>query len=130
MLIDEPKFDSSVRQAFEPAGDIFYFRLHGRNREKWWSHAGAWERYDYLYSQREIASIAQKLKSMARAQGERPGKSFVFFNNHARGQAVVNAIMLSHEMGTPVKSRPIDQLVKQFPQLCGLIPVSKEPPLL
>jgi uncharacterized protein YecE (DUF72 family) len=67
---------------------------------------------------------------MARTQGERLGKSFVFFNNHARGQAVVNAIMLSHEMGTPVKSRPIDQLVTQFPQIAGLVPLSKEPPLL
>ncbi|MBI2359338.1 MAG: DUF72 domain-containing protein [Deltaproteobacteria bacterium] len=129
-LIDEPKFESSVRQEFEPAGSIFYLRLHGRNRAKWWRHAEAWERYDYLYSQKEVASIAQKLKSVARAQGERLGKAFVFFNNHARGQAVVNAIMLSHEMGTPVKSRPVDQLVSQFPQIAGLVPLSKQPPLL
>jgi len=121
VLIDEPKFGSSVRQEFDPVGQIFYLRLHGRNREKWWSHAEAWERYDYLYSPQEIAEIAAKLKSLAGAHAKRLGKAFVFFNNHARGQAVVNAIMLCHEMGAPVQVRPAEGLVKRFPQISGLV---------
>jgi len=121
VLIDEPKFGSSVRQEFDPVGRIFYLRLHGRNREKWWSHAEAWERYDYLYSPQEIAEIAAKLKSVARAYAERSGKAFVFFNNHARGQAVVNAIMLCHEMGVPVGARLPEEMLRRFPQISGLV---------
>lgn len=129
-LIDEPKFGSSVKQVFEPGGQIFYLRLHGRNRDKWWTHGEAWERYDYLYSPQEIEEIGQRLKSMARAHSEGVRKAFVFFNNHARGQAVVNAIMLCHELGVPVEARPIDALVKKFPQISGLIPSPSEGTLL
>lgn len=121
VLVDEPKFGSSVRQDFEAVGRIFYLRLHGRNREKWWSHAEAWERYDYLYSPQEIGDIAGKLKSIARSHAERSGKGFVFFNNHARGQAVANAIMLCHEMGAPVRARLGEGMLQRFPQISGLV---------
>lgn len=121
-LIDEPKFSFSVRQSFEPVGENFYLRLHGRNREKWWHHAEAWERYDYLYSAEEIRETAQKLKSTAGSDGKRIRRAFVFFNNHARGQAVANAIMLSHEMGAPVRARPIAEMLTHFPQLTGFVP--------
>jgi uncharacterized protein YecE (DUF72 family) len=125
-LIDEPKFESSVRQEFAPDEGILYLRLHGRNYEKWWNHDEAWERYDYLYSPKAVAEISRSLKSPAPAGGKRPGKAFVFFNNHARGQAVVNAIMLSHEMGSPVTARPIAQMLRDFPQLSGLVPAPSE----
>lgn len=122
VLIDEPKFGSSIRQDFEPVGDIFYFRLHGRNYAKWWEHGETWERYDYLYSPDEIGGLARELKSMVRQHGERLRKAFVFFNNHARGQAVVNAIMLSHEMGIPIKGVPSENFVKAYPQIAGVVP--------
>lgn len=122
VLIDEPKFVSSIRQEFEPVGDIFYLRLHGRNWKKWWTHEQAWERYDYLYSQEEITDLAGDLKSMRRTHGERLRKAFVFFNNHARGQAAVNGFMLSHEMGILIKGRPSEELLKAFPQISGMVP--------
>jgi len=31
VLIDEPKFATSIRQNWSPGGEIFYFRAHGRN---------------------------------------------------------------------------------------------------
>ena len=37
VLIDEPKFASSIRQDFAPLGEIFYFRAHGRNAKAWLS---------------------------------------------------------------------------------------------
>lgn len=122
VLIDEPKFGASVKQELDPGGPIFYFRLHGRNRERWWTHGEPWERYDYFYSTQEIEGIAQRLKSMTRARSQDVRKAFVFFNNHARGQAVVNAIMLGHGLGVPVKARPIGELLRKFPQISELVP--------
>jgi uncharacterized protein YecE (DUF72 family) len=121
VLIDEPKFASSIRQGFETVGQILYFRAHGRNIAKWWNHKESWERYDYCYSWDEIKEMAQKLKTAA---GSRPdlGKALVFFNNHARGQAATNAFMLQHELGIPIKASPVEALTRAFPQISEMIP--------
>lgn len=121
VLIDEPKFGSSVRQESEPVGEILYFRAHGRNAANWWNPPETWMRYDYTYSQEEIQGLAQELKRATREKGDL-SKAFVFFNNHARGQAVANAIMLSHEMGIPMKSAPLGALTSTFPQVAGIVP--------
>jgi uncharacterized protein YecE (DUF72 family) len=92
VVIDEPKFQSSVRQKVEPLGEMLYLRLHGRNAAKWWKHERAEERYDYLYSETELRPFAERLRKI---RAESPlRRAFVFFNNHARGQAVQNARML------------------------------------
>ena len=121
VLIDEPKFGSSVKQEFEPVGEILYFRAHGRNWQNWWNPREAWMRYDYCYSHEEVQQFAGELKRLTK---ERPDlvKALVFFNNHAKGQAVVNAIMLRHEMGIPIKSRPSQKLLTTFPQISGIVP--------
>jgi uncharacterized protein YecE (DUF72 family) len=115
VLIDEPKFASSVRQKFEPLGNLFYFRAHGRNARQWWNHKQAWERYDYCYSRDEIRTMAEKITAAA----GRPGvqKAFAFFNNHARANAAANAIMLSQELGARLKAMPPEAMVIKFPQL-------------
>jgi uncharacterized protein YecE (DUF72 family) len=119
-LIDEPKFASSVRQAFEPLGDVLYFRAHGRNAANWWNPPEAWMRYDYCYSHAEVRELASALKGIVT---QKPGlhKAFLFFNNHARGQAVVNAIMLSYEMGIPTTAGSLHALVEAFPQLSSIV---------
>ena len=114
-VIDEPKFDSSVRQSFEPEGEIFYLRLHGRNRAKWWRHQEAWERYDYLYGPEEIRVFADKIREII---GQAPQtKIYVFFNNHARGQAPANGLMLGHELGLEIAGPLPRSLVEAYPQL-------------
>lgn len=124
-VIDEPKFATSVRQPFEPAGELFYLRLHGRNAEKWWRHAESWERYDYLYSPEEISALAGRLRQV----GARfPGPVHALFNNHARGQAVANALMLKREMGQEIAAALPAEVVEAFPALRGCGPV--EPNLL
>ena len=37
-----------------------YFRMHGRNEEKWFSKAGRDETYDYYYNSGELAQIKQR----------------------------------------------------------------------
>ena len=40
VVIDEPKFATSIRQPAEAIGEIFYFRAHGRNAKAWWPPEG------------------------------------------------------------------------------------------
>lgn len=116
-VIDEPKFPSSVMQGFEPVGEILYLRLHGRNREKWWSHKEAWERYDYFYGPEEVRSLAAKIRGLAEKSPK--AKIYALFNNHARGQAVANALMLKHELGQELAVALPEALVRAYPQLVG-----------
>ncbi len=57
-------------------------RLHGRNDSK--SHY--W--YDYLYSESELIPWANKIKKIE----EQVSSTFVYFNNHYSGKAIVNAL--------------------------------------
>jgi uncharacterized protein YecE (DUF72 family) len=113
-LIDEPKFRDSIRQGLETTGDVFYFRAHGRNAQKWWHAKETWERYDYLYSREEIREHAETIKAAASASGVK--KAHAFYNNHSRGNAPANAIMLAQELNVPLKAIP-EAMVTQFPEL-------------
>jgi len=115
VVIDEPKFATSIRQELKPTGEIFYFRAHGRNTKAWWKHGESWERYDYLYSRGEIKKIAERIKIAASAPAIK--KSFAMFNNHARANAAANAIMLSQELGARLKAMPPEAMVTKFPEL-------------
>jgi uncharacterized protein YecE (DUF72 family) len=118
VLIDEPKFSSSIRQGLETIGDIFYFRAHGRNAKAWWRPKESWERYDYLYTRQEIKKIAARIESVTSAPGTKKG--FAFFNNHARANSAANAIMLSQELGLRPKSMPDEAMIAKFPELANL----------
>jgi uncharacterized protein YecE (DUF72 family) len=88
-----PKFSKDL------SGDVAYVRLHGRNAAKWYEHDHAYERYDYLYSVKEIERIAEDISAMT----ERAKESFVFFNNHYGAQAVTNARQLADVLGIATK---------------------------
>ena len=67
------------------ASRIGYLRLHSRNADLW--YAGAAERYDYRYSDTELADFAAQWAEVE-AQADRV---YAFFNNCHRGQAADNA---------------------------------------
>jgi Protein of unknown function DUF72 len=115
ILIDEPKFGTSIRQQPEVIGDILYFRAHGRNAKKWWHAKESWERYDYLYSRPEIKQHAKQIKAAASTPGVK--KALAFYNNHSRANAPANAIMLSQELGVRLKGMPSEAMVTKFPDL-------------
>lgn len=73
---------------------LAYLRLHGRNGETWWESDAA-SRYDYLYSDRELESIAERVRMIAASAGT----VLVYFNNHRRGQAVEGARSLRKLLG-------------------------------
>jgi uncharacterized protein YecE (DUF72 family) len=117
--IDEPKFASSIEQRFDFPGSIAYLRLHGRNQEKWWRHHVPWERYDYFYPPASMRRLSAQIKQIA---AKSPGtKFYVFFNNHARGQAPANALMLKSELAGGRDLRAPDALVGAFPDLKDFI---------
>jgi uncharacterized protein YecE (DUF72 family) len=63
-----------------------YMRFHGRNRKQWYG-TNSRDRYDFLYTDQDLAAYKGAIEDMV-------GKSVVmqvFFNNHAKGAAAVNA---------------------------------------
>ena len=118
-FIDEPKFSSSVRQDLSAPSGLAYLRLHGRNQQKWWQHQDAWERYDYFYQAENIRRLAERLKDLA---GKSPQtKFYVFFNNHARGQAVANAVMLQAVLEPDTQASAPQALIEAFPELRNFV---------
>src|SRR6266403_5312138 len=118
-FIDEPKFSTSVRQEIAADGVLSYIRLHGRNQQKWWKHQDAWERYDYFYAGENIRRLAARLKELA---AKSPVTKFhVFFNNHARGQAVANALMLKGELDPEHSARAPRALIDAFPEIQAFV---------
>ena len=82
--VDEPPLPNLLPPIAEATGKIGYVRFHGRNKEKWWQHEQAYERYDYTYQPEELVEWVPKIKKLAGATE----KTFVFANNHWRGQSI------------------------------------------
>lgn len=122
--IDEPKFDSSIRQDFAPGqAPLMYVRLHGRNAAQWWEHEEAEDRYNYFYREEELAPIADRVRA-ARAQGR---MAYLYLNNHFSAQAVANATTLRRLLDDPVTAPMPAELIARYPALDGT--VATLPPL-
>jgi uncharacterized protein YecE (DUF72 family) len=106
--VDQPLFDNSVKPADTVTGPIGYVRFHGRNYEKWFAHKESWERYNYLYSEKELEPWVERIESMAKSKD-----TYVVTNNHFRGQAIVNAGELKESLGLENKLPP--QLKEVYP---------------
>lgn len=108
--IDQPRFKDTLPATNHVTAPIAYYRLHGRNWEKWFNpNTSNEERYNYLYSQVELTPWAERIRDgAARASelepsgGPAPRESapgaYAILNNHFRGQAVANAIELQRAL--------------------------------
>ncbi len=99
--VDEPQLPGLLPPEAVATGPVAYVRFHGRNAARWWRHAEAWERYDYLYTEDELAPWIGKIRALE----SQSTTTFVFFNNHAGAQSVTNARMLRRLLDT---HRPLD----------------------
>ncbi|MFQ5914554.1 MAG: DUF72 domain-containing protein [Nitrospinota bacterium] len=113
-FIDEPKFRVSIRQTLPTQSARAYVRLHGRNREKWWDRDAGEQRYNYLYSQEDLFPYAGFLIERKEAEGT---TTFVFFNNHYRGQAPANALQLKLMLGETIEAQLPKTMKEGFPFL-------------
>jgi len=82
--VDEPQLPNLLPPLAEATSKIGYVRFHGRNSDKWWQHEQAYERYDYSYTPEELGEWVPKIRKLANVAE----KTFIFANNHWRGQSV------------------------------------------
>jgi uncharacterized protein YecE (DUF72 family) len=92
VVVDEPQgFPSSVPQVWEvTCSEFALVRLHGRNAETWAKKglASAAERFDYLYTGRELEALAAPVKALAASAR----RVHVLFNNCHGDKAQRNAV--------------------------------------
>lgn len=114
VMIDEPKFRTSIRQV-PLTTRLGYFRMHGRNYQQWWKHEAAEDRYNYRYSAAEQEQLAAEVWEVSR----RTKDLYAFYNNHHSAQAVVNALEMQMALGEPWQAPLPEPLVQRYPELRG-----------
>jgi uncharacterized protein YecE (DUF72 family) len=92
-----------------------YFRMHGRNVEKWFSKAGRDETYDYYYNEGELTQIKQRVGELAKAFETLT----VIANNHYRGAELANALELKALISGQKQPVP-EGLLKAYPNLARI----------
>jgi len=111
--IDQPRLRSQLKPGQEATSDVGYIRLHGQNLENWFSEdAGRDERYNYLYSTKELGPWIQRILAVSSETKE----TYVIANNHFQGKAATNALQLI-SMLTEDKVDVPEDLRNTYPQL-------------
>jgi len=116
--IDQPLLGRAVRPSEHVTAPVAYVRLHGRNYEQWFEHDKPHDRYNYLYTEPELAKWSGRIRNIA-AKAE---TTFVVANNHFQGKAAVNGLQLKHQL-TGKKVKAPATLVEHYPQLKELTEV-------
>lgn len=130
--LDYPTASNSFDMQYCTIGRNGYFRLHGRNEEKWFSRAspgfpatarsaetsartsraGRDEIYNYYYNSNELAGIRERIKKLADAFQTLT----VIANNHFRGAELANAIELRALLSGQKQFVP-EGLLRAYPNL-------------
>ncbi len=95
---------------------VGYVRLHGRNYDQWFEHERSSDRYNYLYTEKELAGWKDKIERVAK----KASITFVVANNHFEGKAAVNALELKHM----ITQRPVHApatLIQHYPEMKGIV---------
>ncbi len=98
--VDQPSLKGLIPPVAETTSNLGYIRFHGRNKEKWWQHEHAYQRYDYLYNEQELKEWIPKIKEIASQTSDQ----YIFMNNHYKGKATKNALMLMKLLRQEIKS--------------------------
>jgi uncharacterized protein YecE (DUF72 family) len=109
VVVDGPVAAGAVPRVAEATAPVAVFRLHGRNAEGWTRQLrgeapAVREKYDYLYTEPELAELVPEIEAAA----EEAGQVYVSFNNNNRDYPVRNALMLKKLLGQPHDSLPGD----------------------
>jgi len=87
VIVDEPQLKNAVPPVCAATTDEAYVRFHGHNQEAWTKKGiSAAERYKYLYSERELADWAGRLRDL-----KGPRAVHVIFNNCYANFGTMNA---------------------------------------
>jgi uncharacterized protein YecE (DUF72 family) len=126
--IDQPVIGRAIRPSERATAAVGYVRLHGRRYDTWFSDdpmLPRHERYNYLYTEKELAPWAARIRKLARGTQT----TFVIANNHFQGKSVVNALQLIH-MLTGAKVHVPEPLRHHYPQLESIADAPAEEPTL
>jgi uncharacterized protein YecE (DUF72 family) len=119
--IDEPKFRLSIRQNYLPNVTTFYYlRLHGRNAAAWWRHSASEDRYNYLYSARELDEFSETVA----ATRQLVKRTYLYTNNHYSAKSIANAAMIKHQLHEPIEGEYPPEFVERYPDLAGIVDVT------
>ncbi len=97
VVADEPQgFPGSIPALWEATAATAVVRLHGRNCETWERKglSSSAERFNYLYSEAELADLATSIRSLA----AKTRQVHVVFNNNFTNYAQRNAQQLRELM--------------------------------
>lgn len=96
VCVDEPQgLRSSVPPVAEVTARIGVVRFHGRNRENWEKPEPSADRFNYLYSEEELAEWVPKIKKMA----EKAEAVHVILKNKHRDYPATNALQMVRLLG-------------------------------
>jgi len=110
--IDQPLIGRSLEATEHVTSPVGYVRLHGRNYDQWFEAEQPHDRYNYLYSEAEIAGWKDKIERIA-------GKAevtYVVANNHFEAKGGVNALQLKN-MLTGKRVLAPEPLLKHYTEL-------------
>ena len=107
VVVDGPVAGGSVPRVPIATAPTAVLRLHGRNAEGWARQLrgegpAVREKYDYLYTDAELAEITPEIEAL----GEEAEQILVSFNNNNRAYPVQNALMLRRMLGQRVEEPP------------------------
>ncbi len=113
VIVDTPVFPVVVART----GPDAYVRFHGRNRGSWYKRTGSTaERFDYLYSETELADWSCTLRELAAEGAE---NVYAMFNNNGRSPArdapehVRHAHLGEHVAQAPTNAAMLKSLLEQ-----------------
>jgi uncharacterized protein YecE (DUF72 family) len=106
-------YHDSIGPSARATSRVGYIRVHGRNYMDWFrKDASVEQRYNYLYKAEELEPWAERIAQVADDPATKD--VYVVTNNHYRGKAVANALMMKSMMtGEPVPAPPA--LVAEYP---------------
>jgi uncharacterized protein YecE (DUF72 family) len=126
--IDQPLVGRAIKPDESTTSRLGYVRLHGRRADAWFSDDPALprhERYNYLYSERELEPWARRIRLIA----QKTQTTFVIANNHFEGKGVVNALQLIHILSGD-KVRVPEPLRHRYPLLESIADAPSQEPML
>ena len=107
VIVDAPGAAHTVPRVVARTAGTSVFRLHGRNADGWLrqlrgEEPAVREKYDYLYSERELREFLPEIDATA----EEVEDVYISFNNNNRDYPVRNALMMKRLLGQPAVEPP------------------------
>jgi uncharacterized protein YecE (DUF72 family) len=110
--IDQPLYHDSIGPSAVATSHVGYIRVHGRNYADWFrKDVSVEQRYNYLYKAEELEPWARRVSDVAADLATKD--VYVVTNNHYRGKAVANALMLKSMVTGETVTAP-EPLVEEY----------------